>query len=117
MCLKLKEVHTTKEIEMKLCFCFFVLSLSLVMLTAPAKACMFDTDCDVGSRCMKKSGSLYGICVGGLNPGNSHDAEPVEAPLDLNGTYGDTCSFDVDCGPGSKCYKPGGGLYGTCIKR
>jgi hypothetical protein len=81
-----------------------------------ALACSFDTDCEPGSKCAKASGSIYGACVGGLFPGNSHDQTPVTAPLDINGTYGNTCSFDVDCGPGSKCLK-GSGIYGTCIRR
>jgi hypothetical protein len=104
------------------------------MLTAPfASACQFDTDCDVGSKCVKSGYSMNGACVGGLNPGNANDRNPVYDPLDLNrgsrkpstgdargmgqdsdGTYGDTCSFDVDCGPGGQCIK-GRGIYGTCM--
>ena len=92
-------------------------SLLLVILSVPAYACMFDTDCQPGSKCVKKGGSIYGVCVGGISPGNSNDAVPVEAPLDINGTYGNTCSFNTDCGPGAICYKPNGGIYGTCMKR
>lgn len=79
-------------------------------------ACQFNTDCNPGSQCLKASGSLYGVCVGGIAPGNSNDRQPVYAPLDINQTYGDTCSFDTDCGPGSTCVKSGG-IYGTCMNR
>lgn len=78
---------------------------------------------------------MSGVCVGGLNPGNANDRNPVYDPLDLNkgsygsgsrgdarglnkdedGTYGDTCSFDVDCGPGKKCVKSGYSISGTCM--
>lgn len=78
-------------------------------------ACAFDTDCSPGSKCVKARGELYGICAGGLFPGNKNDQQPVDAPLDINGTYGNTCSFDTDCGPGSKCAKDGGAIEGVCI--
>ena len=83
--------------------------------SSAAFACSFDTDCEPGSKCLKVSGSLYGVCAGGLFPGNEHDQEPVKAPLDLNGTYGNTCSFDTDCGPGSRCAK-GSSIYGVCMR-
>ncbi len=90
-----------------------LISLSLPMYSY---ACSFDTDCQVGSKCLKESGSIYGICAGGMSPGNSNDQQPVQAPLDLNHTYGDTCSFDTDCGPGSKCMKSNGNINGVCMK-
>lgn len=86
----------------------------LALAVSPAFACSFDTDCAVGSKCAKAPGALYGICKGGLSPGNSNDRVPVHAPLDLNKTYGNTCEFDLDCGPGSKCSKSG--LKGVCVK-
>ncbi len=91
-------------------------AILLVMLfPLSSLACSFDTDCGVGSKCVKASGAIYGICAGGLFPGNRYDQEPVYAPLDINQTYGNTCNFDVECGPGSKCLK-GGGIEGVCVK-
>jgi hypothetical protein len=79
-------------------------------------ACQFDTDCGVGSKCLKSSGQLYGICAGGMNPGNDDDRQPVYDPLDPNETVGDTCSFNTDCGPGNKCLKSSGQIKGVCVK-
>jgi hypothetical protein len=93
-----------------------VLTGLLVGAPLSGYACQFNTDCNAGSKCMKASGSLYGVCVGGISPGNSNDRQPVYAPLDINRTYGNTCSFNTDCGPGSVCVKSGG-IHGTCMKR
>lgn len=98
------------------------IKLLLVVLSAilfsfsQSDACQFNTDCQPGSKCDKGSGSIYGVCVGGISPGNSNDRVPVYSPMDLNNTYGNTCSFNTDCGPGSECVKSGG-IYGTCMKR
>jgi hypothetical protein len=87
-----------------------------IFSVATANACQFNTDCSPGSKCIKSSGSLYGVCAGGIAPGNSNDKSPVYSPLDPNRTYGNTCSFDTDCGPGSKCAKSSGSIKGVCIK-
>jgi hypothetical protein len=93
-----------------------ILFASLMAPTKHAGACQFDTDCQPGSNCIKSIGQIYGICVGGSLPGNRYDSVPVFAPLDLNRSYGNTCQFDVDCGPGSKCVKSSGSINGTCVR-
>jgi hypothetical protein len=85
----------------------------LVAASSYATACSFDTDCQPGSKCIKPGGGLYGYCAGGLSPGNANDRRPVYDALDGRGTRGNTCSFDIDCGPGGKCAKSG--LYGVCL--
>lgn len=101
----------------KLILISFLIPIFTVAFLSQAFACSFDTDCQPGSRCVKSPGAIYGVCVGGISPGNRNDRVPVYDPLDLNGTYGNTCSFDTDCGPGSVCVKPQGGIYGTCMRR
>ena len=90
--------------------------VSFMATTIVAHACSFDTDCQPGAKCTKRSGQPYGVCVGGISPGNKNDRQPVTAPLDVNRTYGNTCSFDTDCGPGSICVKRGG-IEGACMKK
>ena len=91
-------------------------SLSILLVTAgSALACQFTTDCRPGSQCVKQRGQLYGVCMGGIAPGNTNDRRPVYSPLDPNRTYGNTCRFSTDCGPGSSCVK-GSGIYGTCVR-
>jgi hypothetical protein len=92
-------------------------ALAVILTPAVAFACMFDTDCSPGSRCVKGRGAIYGVCAGGLYPGNDNDRTPTYDPLDPNGTSGSTCSFDADCGPGSRCVKSSGSISGVCMRR
>ena len=85
---------------------------ALAFLSSPALACEFNTDCEPGSQCLKTSGNIYGVCAGGIEPGNRNDRVPVEDPLDLNHSTGNTCSFDVDCGVNAKCVKSNGAIRG-----
>jgi len=128
----LDEHRESYAMKMKFEIIVLVAALSFQFSTV-ALACQFDTDCNVGSRCEKDISSIYGVCVGGMNPGNANDRQPVYDPLDLNrgfrsgstgdargfgqdsnGTYGDTCSFDTDCGIGSRCVKENYSITGTC---
>ncbi len=89
--------------------------LTLILLARFTFACEFDTDCQPGSSCVKHDSSIYGVCMGGINPGNDNDEQPVYSPTDINGTYGNTCEFDTDCGPRSTCEKEYGQINGVCI--
>lgn len=95
----------------------WLVGLGLLLTSVPLLACTFDTDCQPGSRCLKASGALYGVCGGGMFPGNSNDRQPVRSPTDPAGTYGNTCNFDVDCGPGNRCAKASGSIAGVCLKQ
>jgi len=95
---------------------FILATVGLLVFADAVLACSFNTDCEVGSRCAKASGALYGVCVGGLFPGNRNDREPVYDPLDPNRTTGNTCSFNTDCGPGSRCVKARYALEGVCLR-
>jgi hypothetical protein len=95
------------------------LASGLLVLVGQALACSFDTDCYPGSKCIKGNPfELYGVCAGGIQPGNQNDRQPVYDPMDTNRTVGNTCSFDVDCGPGNFCYKQQTfALNGVCLRR
>jgi hypothetical protein len=93
----------------------YFLAMLFAGVSSAVFACSFDTDCAPGSHCLKSSESIYGICAGGISPGNSNDQQPVYAPLDLNHSTGNTCSFDLDCGINAKCLKGSGSIYGVCV--
>jgi hypothetical protein len=86
----------------------------LVLFSSESLACSFDTDCGIGSRCVKRN-SIYGVCVGGSNPGNSYDRRPIYSPSYPE--YGNTCSFNTDCGVGMLCVKGSYSIKGTCVRK
>lgn len=92
----------------------FQLSIFIIFgaLSNVAYACSSNFDCDLGSKCIKPSGSMYGYCMGGMNPGNSYDDEPA---TDFGGGGGWTCSSNFDCELGYQCAKSG--MQGVCIKK
>lgn len=98
-----------------------IATTTIITLSSPVMACMFDTDCMPGSKCVKASGTIEGVCMGGTFPGNSNDDGDRGSRSynrdydDTWNTKGNTCSFDTDCGPGWVCVK-GSGIYGTCVK-
>ena len=92
------------------------IALFFTFASAPIYSCQFDTDCSVGSKCVKKAGKLEGMCAKGLQPGNNNDRKPYRDPLDYTQKRGNTCSFDTDCGVGNECYKDGG-IKGVCMKK
>ncbi|GIX33067.1 MAG: hypothetical protein KatS3mg125_1023 [Lysobacterales bacterium] len=93
-----------------------VLSLVLgVGLPSLASACIFDTDCEIGSRCLKPRGALHGVCAGGLEPGRPAWSEVEPDPLELDPGHGVGCRFDTDCGPGLRCAKEPASARGVCM--
>ena len=91
-----------------------VLAVLLFLSPLTALACEFNTDCDVGSKCVKRAGQLEGVCMGGLNPGNNGDESPFKD--DRGGTEGKTCSFNTDCDVGERCMKESGAIDGVCMR-
>jgi hypothetical protein len=92
-----------------------LVSVALAFSGVQATACTFDTDCSPGSKCVKPTGHVLGMCTGGQFPGNQYDQKPYTDPFDPNRTAGKTCSFNNDCGPGNHCAM-GLGIYGVCVR-
>lgn len=99
----------------------FLILAALVTIPTAAVPCDFNTDCNVGSKCVKERIGTPGICVGGLEPGRPKDQPPPRDFMrdlrDLNRTKGEQCSFNVDCGIGAMCLKESGKLYGVCTPK
>ena len=93
-----------------------VATLALALSSSAAMPCSFDTDCSPGSQCVKPKGFVTGMCTGGHFPGNRNDKKPFHDPFDPNRTAGNTCSFNIDCGPNSHC-QMGLGIYGVCVRK
>jgi len=95
---------------------FRLAALALALSGAQAMACAFDTDCSPGSKCVKPSGKVIGFCTGGNFPGNKYDQKPYADPFDPNRSAGNTCSFNIECGPGNHC-QIGLGINGVCVRK
>lgn len=92
--------------------------LFTVGMSLNANACRSKMDCELGNQCVIVTLNDYGICFGGRNPGNSNDERPIKIQGDLDGTFGDTCEFNADCGPRSFCEKRFSvGLEGVCLPK
>lgn len=92
----------------------FKLTVLLVLATAASQACVWNTDCAVGSVCERPANSLYGVCTSGFNPGNSNDRQPVQEYGDMSGKFGNTCGSSLECGIGQTCVKDGYAWKGVC---
>ena len=79
-----------------------VITTILCLCSAPAFACMYDTDCKTGNIC------ISGICTPAHSTNDDNDAPANQA------TKGKTCYGDGDCDPGSTCIK-GSGPKGVCL--
>lgn len=95
------------------------LAAFIAFTAGPAMACSFNTDCNVGSTCMKQRSSMEGVCVGGMSPGRPDDSRQSRAPTAWQNqqSHGGQCSFSTDCGAGSMCLKEAGRIYGVCVSR
>lgn len=93
-------------------------TLVMILWSVGASACRYDTDCSVGSRCVKGTFDQYGYCGGGSNPGNSSDRNPVFRPTGSGQApsgSGRTCVSDFQCGVGGRCLKEGFNPRGVCL--
>jgi hypothetical protein len=84
-----------------------IIATILCLCSAPAFACMYDTDCET-----------HNICISGTcTPAHSTSDEDNDAPAPpKQATKGKTCNYDGDCDPGSACIK-GSGPEGVCLGR
>ena len=90
-----------------------IAAMTVVGASGYVHACSFNTDCNPGSKCLKKVGQIYGACVGGMSPGRSSN-NIYNNPYG-NSKKGDKCSYNTDCDPGSRCLKESGKMYGACL--
>jgi hypothetical protein len=112
-----RDIESRESHAMRMLFASLLCIMPICVMPSAALACMVTSDCAAGSRCAKPDGGIYGVCRGGSSPGNANDRRPIQGVIDPNGTYGNTCRFDVDCGMGSKCMRRRSGVLGTCVGR
>ena len=112
-----RDIESRESHAMRMLFASLLCIMPICVMPSAALACMVTSDCAAGSRCAKPDGGIYGVCRGGISPGNANDRRPIQGVIDPNGTYGNTCRFDVDCGMSSKCVRRRSGVLGTCVGR
>ena len=84
-----------------------IIATILCLWSAPAFACMYDTDCKTGNIC------ISGTCT----PSHSTSDDDNDAPAPAKPvTKGKACYSNGDCDPGSTCIK-GSSLEGVCLGR
>jgi hypothetical protein len=71
------------------------------------------TQPSVNQSCTSCLNSPYKSCFQEIQ----NDRSPVKDWIDLNGTVGDTCFFDLDCGTGSVCVKSFDAFEGVCLRK
>lgn len=90
----------------------------IFLFSSAAFPCSFDSDCDVGAKCIKSGYSSNGVCVEdygtGRNPRDSGRKYDYET-RSYGSKKGHSCTGSYECGVGGECLKSSG-LYGTCTK-
>ena len=75
----------------------------LCLISPPAFACVFDTDCKPGILCVE------GEC-NSIKTGDEDESTPRDR---VNGAK--YCQYDGDCSEGSRCIKGSSGREGVCL--
>jgi len=83
-----------------------ILVIILCLISTPAFACVFHTDCNPGAQC------IDGACSDQRALQNDNDPASSKAQ-DNTPTKGKSCYYDRDCSQG-RCIK-GSGMKGVCI--
>ena len=83
-----------------------LLTVALIIISKPALACSFDTECGISESCIERPGGEKRHCA-------KYDSG-LRNPLDVTGLADNLCSHNIDCGLGGTCLAFGG-LYGTCV--
>jgi hypothetical protein len=82
-----------------------IIATILCLCSAPAFACMYDTECKTGSIC------ISGTCTVAHSTDDDND---TQAPVKQSPSKGKSCGYDGDCDPGSRCIKVSGS-DGVCL--
>jgi hypothetical protein len=83
-----------------------ILVIILCLISTPAFACVFHTDCNPGAQC------IDGVCSDQRALQNDNDT-PSSKAQNNTPTKGKSCYYDRDCSQG-RCIK-GSGMKGVCI--